>query len=74
MPAHNHNGLTQSAGTHTHTITDPGHTHSYVNQPNTQNTDNAFATESAADNSSVGQTTGSSLTGITVNSEALTNM
>lgn len=68
MPSHNHSGLTQSAGTHTHTITDPGHTHSYVNQPNTQNTDNAFATESAADNSSVGQTTGSSLTGITVNS------
>jgi hypothetical protein len=22
-----YNGLTQSAGTHTHTITDPGHTH-----------------------------------------------
>lgn len=68
MPSHNHNGLTQSAGTHTHTITDPGHTHSYVNQPNTQNTDNAFSTETAADNSSVGQTTGSSTTGITINS------
>lgn len=68
MPAHNHNGLTQSAGTHTHTITDPGHTHSYVNQPNTQNTDNAFSTETAADNSSVAQTSSSSVTGITINS------
>lgn len=28
MPSHNHNGLTQSAGDHTHIITDPGHTHS----------------------------------------------
>jgi microcystin-dependent protein len=27
MPSHNHNGLTQSAGTHTHVITDPGHAH-----------------------------------------------
>lgn len=30
MPAHDHNGLTQSAGTHTHVITDPGHTHSVL--------------------------------------------
>jgi microcystin-dependent protein len=67
MPSHNHNGLTQSAGSHTHAITDPGHTHSYVNQSNTQNTDNAFATETAADNSSVGQTTGSSITNISIN-------
>ena len=71
MPSHNHGGLTQATGAHTHTITDPGHTHSYINQPNTQNTDNAFATESAADNSSVSQTTGSSVTGITINSAGL---
>jgi len=38
IPSHNHNGLTQSSGSHTHNITDPGHTHSYINQPNTQNT------------------------------------
>lgn len=52
---------------HNHTITDPGHTHSYVNNVNNQSTDNAFGTESAADNADLAQTTGSSTTGITVN-------
>ena len=52
---------------HSHTITDPGHTHTYVNQLNDQNTDNAFASETAADQADIGQTTGSSTTGITVN-------
>lgn len=53
---------------HTHGITDPGHSHSYVNQANNQNTDNAFATETAADQVDLNQTTGTSTTGITVNS------
>jgi microcystin-dependent protein len=52
---------------HNHTITDPGHTHSYVNQVNDQQTDNAFSTEVAADQADIGQTTGSSTTGITIN-------
>ncbi len=52
---------------HSHTITDPGHTHTYVNQLNDQSTDNAFASETAADQVDIGQTTGSSTTGITVN-------
>lgn len=73
IPSHNHNGLTQSSGSHTHNITDPGHTHSYINQPNVQNTDNAFATESAADNVNVTQTTGTSTTGITINSNGIHN-
>ena len=51
---------------HRHGVTDPGHTHSYVNNTNDQNTDNAFSTETAADQVDVGQTTGSSLTGITI--------
>lgn len=55
MPAHNHG------------VTDPGHTHSYVNQSGDQSTDNAFHTESAADQADYNQTTGSSTTGITIN-------
>lgn len=53
---------------HTHSINDPGHTHSYVNQIGDQNTDNAFASETAADQADYNQTTGSSTTGITIQS------
>lgn len=52
---------------HNHGVTDPGHTHSYTNNRNDQNTDNAFASETAADNADLGATTGSSTTGITIN-------
>lgn len=52
---------------HSHTINDPGHSHSYTNNTNDQNTDNAFASETAADQLDLSQTTGSSTTGITVN-------
>jgi microcystin-dependent protein len=52
---------------HNHGITDPGHSHSYINQPNVQDTDDAFSTETAADNVNVSQTTGTSTTGITIN-------
>jgi microcystin-dependent protein len=53
---------------HAHTITDNGHTHSYVNNTNDQGTDNAFGTETAADQVDVASTTGNSTTGITINS------
>jgi microcystin-dependent protein len=79
MPAHRHGptdvsgntdgtGLTGVSGEHTHSITDPGHTHSYVNNVNNQNADNPFNTETAADDADLNQTTGSSTTGITINS------
>jgi microcystin-dependent protein len=69
LAAHNHTGTTDSSGTHTHGITDPGHAHSYVNNTNDQSTDSAFATESAADNLDLAATTGSSGTNITINSD-----
>jgi microcystin-dependent protein len=52
---------------HNHGVTDPGHAHSYVNNTNDQNTDNAFATETAADQVDLNQTTGSNTTGISIN-------
>jgi len=52
---------------HNHGVTDPGHTHTYINNTNNQNTDNAFASETAADDADLAKTTGSSTTGITIN-------
>jgi microcystin-dependent protein len=66
--AETHTLTTGEMPAHTHSITDPGHTHSYVNNVNNQNTDNAFSTEIAADNADLNQTTDSSTTGITINS------
>lgn len=80
MPAHNHNkaaaspgintvadGTTSVQANHTHGITDPGHTHSYVNQPNNVDAAVSLTTTAVADNANVDQTTGSSTTGISVN-------
>ena len=80
MPAHNHNKATASPGAnttadgttsvqanHTHGIEDPGHTHSYVNQPNNVSPAVSLTTTEVADNVNVNQTTGSSTTGITIN-------
>lgn len=52
---------------HNHGVTDPGHAHTYVNNVGDQNTDNAFSTETAADQVDYNQTTGTSATGITIN-------
>lgn len=80
MPSHNHgtnasdsvvgNNLTGLAGGHTHTIDDPGHTHSYFNQPNTVNPAVSATTVDVADNVNVNQTTGSATTGITIDAVA----
>ena len=68
MPAHNHgtdasntvvgNNLTGISGEHSHTYTDTGHTHPYINNTGNQNTDNAFATETAADDADNNANTG----------------
>jgi microcystin-dependent protein len=79
MPSHTHgssnvtgntngNGVTTSNGLHTHSINDPGHTHNYVNQPNTHEVAISLTTTGTADNVDVSQITTSSFTGITVNS------
>ena len=75
LPSHTHGGddlgstgLTQSAGAHVHSITDPGHTHSYVNQPNAVELAVSLTTTDAADNVNVTQTSGSSTTDITIDS------
>jgi len=51
---------------HSHGITDPGHSHSYTNNTNDQNV-SALIGEVAADQVDLAQTTGTSTTGITVN-------
>ena len=52
---------------HSHGITDPGHSHSYTNNTNDQDTVNVLATETAADQVDLSVTTGTSTTGITIN-------
>lgn len=58
--------------THTHGVNDPGHTHSYFNQPNGLIAPNIAGTD-FADNVNVNQTTGSSTTGITNSNAGLSN-
>ena len=69
LATHLHTGTTDSSGAHVHGVTDPGHTHSYVNQPESH-TVGGIGTESA-DNVNVGQTTGSSVTGVSINSSGV---
>lgn len=53
--------------THAHSITDPGHNHSYTNQPNTASPAVSLTTVDVASNNSVSQNTGNKTTGITIN-------
>jgi len=52
---------------HNHGVTDPGHVHSVYQNTNNQNTDNAFATQTAADDLDILANTGTNTTGITIN-------
>jgi microcystin-dependent protein len=59
--------------THNHSITDPGHNHSYTNQPNIVSPATSLTTTDVADNDNVAQTTGTSTTGITINNTGSSN-
>jgi microcystin-dependent protein len=52
---------------HNHGVTDPGHSHGYLNNTNDANPAVSATTMTVADNADVSATTGSSLTGITIN-------
>lgn len=80
MPSHNHDIATPSPGAntknvgntstiadHVHGVTDPGHAHSYFNQPNAVSPAVSLTTTEVADNYNVNQTTGTSTTGVTIN-------
>ena len=66
--AETHTLTTNEIPSHNHSITDPGHSHSYTNNTNDQSVNDTIITESSADNAELSQTTGVNTTGITVNS------
>lgn len=66
--AETHTLTTSEMPSHSHSITDPGHTHSYVNNVNNANVNNLTTQDGVADDADLVQTTGSSTTGITINS------
>jgi microcystin-dependent protein len=63
--AETHTLTTSEMPSHNHTLTDPGHVHSYVNNVGDQGVTN-LGGETAADQEDYGQTTGISTTGITI--------
>lgn len=63
-PSHNH-GVTDPS--HNHGITDPGHNHSYVSNVFDQDVHTLTTQEIAADQVDVASTTGTSVTGISIN-------
>lgn len=65
--AETHTLTTSEMPSHSHGVTDPGHAHSYSNNLNDQGVNTLTTQDSAADNADLGQTTGSSTTGITIN-------
>lgn len=71
MPSHTHTGTTDSDGAHTHTVTDPGHSHTItINAVDDQNFSAQAGQLPPADgNTAVGTyQSGSSSTGISINS------
>lgn len=63
LPAHTHTGTTDSDGAHTHSITDPGHTHALSND---EVVASGVGSTVANRDEGTGETTGSSTTGISI--------
>jgi microcystin-dependent protein len=66
LGAETHTLTVNEMPSHSHTITDPGHTHSYTNNTNDQGVHTVTTQDTAADQADLGQTTSSSTTGITI--------
>jgi microcystin-dependent protein len=62
-----HTLTTAEMPSHSHSIIDPGHSHSYTNQPNTTSAAVSLTTTDVGDNVNVDQITVASTTGITIN-------
>ena len=65
MPTHNHTGTTNSAGNHTHGVTDPGHSHTYLGIQS-QNV-GGIGTDAAENSPRPTETSGTSFTEISIN-------
>lgn len=70
IPAHTHTGTTDSSGSHTHSVNDPGHNHQYYMSRDDGNSSNNAGQNPAGDafGSDYGNNTSTSTTGITINS------
>lgn len=71
MPSHNHTASSSTEGDHTHTINDPGHSHTVINQVQKTGANTPAALDSSPneiDNVSLASSgTGNATTGITIN-------
>lgn len=75
LPEHSHSASSTAAGSHSHSVNDPGHQHTYVDAYFAENrgtNDNIYGTSAATDNDNQYQyrsnpKTDSSTTGITIN-------
>lgn len=65
--AETHTLTTGEMPSHSHTITDPGHTHGYTNNTNDQSVHTVTTQDTAADQVDLSATTASATTGITIN-------
>ncbi|MEX0597430.1 MAG: tail fiber protein, partial [Candidatus Paceibacterota bacterium] len=70
LPAHNHTGTTDSSGSHSHSVNDPGHSHSQINGRDDGNVSNQPGQAPPGDGepNETGAPTESAATGISINS------